>query len=153
MPKGFSARNGDLGLYFLKAKRIHRQKMGKYKWRYHTLGSARMKFRNKKKFRYGIPSYTGPFQELITANMLAVYVKLFSLVSNRMVYEVMENRSLNTISERGKLAKLNNLSLSTSTASREVSLIQSVYVVYLFNGAVGSADYRPKASKCKTIGE
>jgi hypothetical protein len=96
------------------------------------MGSAGMKLGNKNKFRYGIPSYTVPFQELITANMLAVYVKLFSLVLNRMVYEVMENRSLNTISERGKLAKLNNLSLSTSTASREVSLIQSVYVVCLF---------------------
>jgi hypothetical protein len=27
---------------------------------------AGMKFRNKKKFRYGIPAYTGPFQALDT---------------------------------------------------------------------------------------
>jgi hypothetical protein len=29
------------------------------------LVSAGMKFRNKKKFRYGIPAYTGPFEALV----------------------------------------------------------------------------------------
>jgi hypothetical protein len=34
-----------------------------------------MKFRNKKKFRYGIPTYTGPFRKLI---LLSTLVAKFS---------------------------------------------------------------------------
>jgi hypothetical protein len=44
-----------------------------YKWVQYVLIGAGMKFRNKKKFRYGIPPYTGPFQVLVycmTYNLL-----------------------------------------------------------------------------------
>jgi hypothetical protein len=43
---------------------MYRKKMEKDKWKYYTLLRAGMKFRNKKKFRYDIPAYTGPFRAL-----------------------------------------------------------------------------------------
>jgi hypothetical protein len=38
--------------------------MDKDEWIQYTLINAGTKFRNKKKFWYGIPAYTGPFREL-----------------------------------------------------------------------------------------
>jgi hypothetical protein len=32
-----------------------------------------MKFRNKKKFRYGIPAYTGPFRALLVTSGINTY--------------------------------------------------------------------------------
>jgi hypothetical protein len=39
--------------------------MEKGKWIWYMLISASMKFRNKNKFWYGIPAYTGPFRALV----------------------------------------------------------------------------------------
>jgi hypothetical protein len=57
------------GILLKSETRIYRQK----KWKKiegcinYILISAGMKFRNKKKFRYGIPAYIGPFLRLYTA--------------------------------------------------------------------------------------
>jgi hypothetical protein len=53
-------------IYFLKeSKNIPSEKWGKkYKGIYYILISAGMRFWNKKKFRYGIPVYTGLFRTL-----------------------------------------------------------------------------------------
>jgi len=39
-----------------------------------------MKFRNKKKFRYGIPAYTGPFRALVIITTSAVVPGAFTVV-------------------------------------------------------------------------
>jgi hypothetical protein len=66
--KQYPRQQGNLvaSMYFFKAKQKYTiRKMKKDKWLWCILKSAGMKFRNKKKFGYGIPAYTGPFQALI----------------------------------------------------------------------------------------
>jgi hypothetical protein len=41
------------------------ERMEIVKWISYILIRAGMKFRKKKKFRYGIPAYTGPFPALV----------------------------------------------------------------------------------------
>jgi hypothetical protein len=54
-----------VSLYLLKAKQENAfRNMERYKWIYYILVSAGVKFRNRKKFRFGIPVYTGPFRAL-----------------------------------------------------------------------------------------
>jgi hypothetical protein len=49
--------------------RIYLQKMEKDKLIWCILKSAGMKFRNEKKFRYGIPAYTGPIRALVAEEL------------------------------------------------------------------------------------
>jgi hypothetical protein len=51
------------------------------KWGQYILMSDGMKFRNKKKFRYGIPAHTGSFQATIisTHNMMKKYVNFYNM--------------------------------------------------------------------------
>jgi hypothetical protein len=64
----FSARNGHLEelVPFLRAKQGYtaRRKENSKRISY-MLIRADMKFRNEKKFQYGIPAYTGPFRALL----------------------------------------------------------------------------------------
>jgi hypothetical protein len=62
-----SVLNGNLEVpvFFSKVKQGYTfRKMKKYKWIQYALISAGMKFRNKKKFGYGISEYTGAFRAL-----------------------------------------------------------------------------------------
>jgi hypothetical protein len=66
---GPSALNGNIKVqaYFLKAKQGYVvRKVEKYKWiySYYIFISTGMKFRNKKKFRYATPLYTGLIRAL-----------------------------------------------------------------------------------------
>jgi hypothetical protein len=52
-------------IYFIQVTQGYTvRKIDKEKWISYILVSAGMKFRNKKKFRYGIPAHTGPFRVL-----------------------------------------------------------------------------------------
>jgi hypothetical protein len=56
--------------YFLKSKQGYTvRKMKNCKWTKYILISAGKKSRNKMKFRYDIPAYTGPIRELPKANV------------------------------------------------------------------------------------
>jgi hypothetical protein len=71
MPRALgSARNGNVEfpVHFLKAKQGYTvRKKAEDKWTLYILISAGMKFRNKHKFRYGIPAHTGTYR-LISGN-------------------------------------------------------------------------------------
>jgi hypothetical protein len=57
------------GIHLKNETRIYRQKnIEKYKQIHYILISAGMKFRNKKKFLYGMPAHTGPFRALLMSN-------------------------------------------------------------------------------------
>jgi hypothetical protein len=58
--------NSDMPVCFVKAKQEYTvRKMGKDKRIQSILISTGMKFSNRKKFRFGIPAYTGPFPALM----------------------------------------------------------------------------------------
>jgi hypothetical protein len=60
---------------FLKAKQGYTaRKTDKDKWIGLYYISADMKFRNKNKFRYGIPAFTGPFRALVAGGKRLVNI-------------------------------------------------------------------------------
>jgi hypothetical protein len=75
-----SARNGnvEVPVYFLKAKQGYtvRKLKKKGKWIWYIMISAGMKFRNKNKSQYGIPTCTGPFRAPILIRFFCTKLSL-----------------------------------------------------------------------------
>jgi hypothetical protein len=79
-----SARNGNLKvpLDCLRAKQGYIvRKIEKDKWLYYILVSAGMKFRNKKKFRYGIPVH---FQHCLYLTLFCLCIFIYYIASDKL---------------------------------------------------------------------